>query len=237
MQNHGLTKFKLLQIIIITIVIVFFVYGVKSLNKPFNKVSKNDNEIASILPSPSTTPAFPYVKQIPSTVPPTSIQSTSTTSQNIQSNSQNEKSNTNTDKNIAQNVTETSSSTPITQEKNAVTEAVQNVVEEKAATIVSKPVSSDDFLTATSAILGKLSISEMKYIFDSARSDFWVVTPLEEINNIRSILFSKLTDEDLNTLHQLGQKYGRSMTILNKDIDVAKVKEKQVALKSPQVQK
>lgn len=105
---------------------------------------------------------------------------------------------------------------------------VPDVVEQKAASIAKKEVETADFMKAAGVILGKLSFSEIKFLFDTASDDFWVTTPVEEIEKVRSIIFKKLTPEDLNTLRLLGKKYGRSMTILEPDIDVAKTKEKQV---------
>lgn len=110
--------------------------------------------------------------------------------------------------------------------------AMPAAVQDKAAELVSKPVSTDDYFKAASTILGKLSFTEIKYIFDSARDDFWITTSVEDINNIRNMLFSKLSDDDLKTLIELGRKYGRSMSILDKNIDVAKAKEGQIARRS-----
>lgn len=108
---------------------------------------------------------------------------------------------------------------------------ITSEVSQKASSIARKEVEMQDYSKAAGVILGKLSLSEIKFIFDTARDDFWVVTPVEEIERVRNIIFSKLDASDLATLTEMGKKYGRSMTILEPNINVAEVKAKQVAAK------
>lgn len=109
--------------------------------------------------------------------------------------------------------------------------AIPGAVDKKASDIAKKDIDMKDYAKAAGVILGKLSLGEIKFLFDTASDEFWVDTPVEEIEKVRNIIFSKLTDSDISTLRQLGKKYGRSMTILNEDIDVAATKAKQVAKK------
>lgn len=217
--------------------------GFKFLSKPYSvKSANNSNPVvsATISPSPSISknqqsPAPDALikesdkAQTPATVP--SAQGGSVAVQGTQPNNNVAASSNNTIEKAVQKAPEQTAApagAPKADDKGAMPGAVQD----KAAELVTKPVSSDDYFKAASTILGKLSFTEMKYIFDSARDDFWVTTSVDEINNIRNILFTKLSDADLQTLSDLGKKYGRSMTILKKDIDVAKEKEKQVAIRS-----
>ena len=62
-------------------------------------------------------------------------------------------------------------------------------------------------------------------MFISAKEDYFLNTPVEEIEKTREILFSKLSEEDLETLRALGKKYGYSMRLLERELDVAKAKE------------
>ena len=102
---------------------------------------------------------------------------------------------------------------------------VPKAVDDKANTIAKGDVQLEDYLEIFKILSGKLSMSEIKYLFDSARDDYWVKTSVEDIEKARKILFSKLSDDDLEKLDKLGRKYGRSMKIIDKDIDVATVKE------------
>jgi len=224
-------KNKLLHILMLAIVVVSFAFGIKILSSLPAKEKPGIINAALTSPKPTAAPtisaadvhetATPKANDytVNSSIPETEKNSP-VVSKDAQPNTKNES---------QVNAAAAPANTP-TADKPVVAAAVQSAVESKASTIVSKPVSSDDFMTAASAVLGKLSVTDMMYIFNSARDDFWVVTPIEEIKNIRNILFSKLTDEDLRTLQQLGKKYGRSMSIIDKNIDVEKAKEKQVAL-------
>jgi len=106
-----------------------------------------------------------------------------------------------------------------------------DVVDDKVNSIADKDVRLEDYLEVIQVLAGKLGLTELKYLFDSARADYWETTPVEDIEKAREILFSKLSDEDLEKLYQLGREYGRSMRILEKDIDVALVKEGQMRAK------
>ena len=104
-------------------------------------------------------------------------------------------------------------------------------VNNKVDSIAEGEVSGTDLMEVVKIVGGKLSLGEIKYLFDSAKSDYWETTSVEDIEKARSILFSKLTDEDLAKLREIGRKYGRSMDIIRKDLDVAETKEKQMRAK------
>lgn len=108
---------------------------------------------------------------------------------------------------------------------------VPKVVDDKANSIARSEVQVGDYIEVLKILQGKLSLSEIKYLFDSASDDYWVKTPVEDIENARRILFSKLLDDNLDKLDQLGRKYGRSMIILKRDIDVTKIKEEEMRKK------
>lgn len=228
---------KILHILMLVFFIASFAFGVKILNSLPAKEKAAVTKAAFNSPNPSTAPTITGTADVQNTATPkvndntvnSSIPETEKSNQVISKDVQS------STKNESQvNTAATEPPKAQSEDKPAVASTVQNAVESKASTIVSKPVSTDDFATAASTVLGKLSVSDMMYIFNSARDDFWVVTPVEEIVNIRNILFSKLTDEDLSVLSQLGKKYGRSMTILRKDIDVSKEKDKLIARRSSQ---
>ncbi len=98
-------------------------------------------------------------------------------------------------------------------------------VEQKAESIVGKDIAVSDYILAGTILLGKLSPSEIKYIFSVASDGMYMKAPIEEIKRIQGIVFSKLSDDDLQVLMQIGRKYGRKMYILDKNIDVEKFRE------------
>lgn len=108
---------------------------------------------------------------------------------------------------------------------------VPDAVDDKVQSIAEGEVGLSDYAEIIKIIAGKLSVGEIKYLFDSAKSDYWESTSVEDIEKARDILFSKLSEEDITKLTELGKKFGRSMDILKKDIDVAETKEKQMRKK------
>ena len=104
-------------------------------------------------------------------------------------------------------------------------------MEDKVKSIAKSAVQLGDYFEIITVLSSRLNIGEMKYIFDSISDDYWVKRSVEDIEKARKILFSKLSGDDLQKLNQLGHKYGRSMTILKKDIDVEYEKEKQMRKK------
>jgi len=107
-------------------------------------------------------------------------------------------------------------------------EDVSKTVVVKAESVAKKEVETDDCLKIAKILIGKLSIDEIKYLFDSAKRDYWETTSVEDIEKAREILFSKLSDDDIAQLMEIGKKWGRSMDILKIDLDVAATKEKQM---------
>jgi len=113
--------------------------------------------------------------------------------------------------------------------KNAVPEEVLEKVEEKADDISRNgKMTFNDYVEIFSIISGKLSLDEIKFLFDTAKGDYWEKTPIEDIYKAREILFSKLSDSDIEKLAQIGKKFGRSMDILKKDLDVEEAKKRQM---------
>ena len=108
---------------------------------------------------------------------------------------------------------------------------IPNAVDEKIQSIAKADVTVNDYAEIIKILTGKLSMGEIKYLFDSARGDYWETTSVEDIEKARGILFSKLSDDDIARLSELGKKLGRSMDILKKDIDVAETKEGQMRSK------
>lgn len=113
--------------------------------------------------------------------------------------------------------------------KNAVPEDMLEKVEEKAQEISrAGKMTFNDYLEIFNIISGKLSLDEIKFLFETARGDYWEKTPIEDIYKAREILFSKLSDNDIEKLIQIGKKFGRSMDILKKDLDVEEAKKRQM---------
>lgn len=115
--------------------------------------------------------------------------------------------------------------------KSIVDKLLPDKVEDKIDAIAVGTVSATDILEVVKIVGGKLSIKEITFLFNSAKSDYWETTDVEDIEKARDILFSKLSDSDLDKLTAFGKKYGRSMDIIRKDLDVAETKENQMMAK------
>jgi hypothetical protein len=113
----------------------------------------------------------------------------------------------------------------------SISEVVPDKVDEKVNSIAAKDVSDEDLIAVISIVNGKLTMDELDYLFNSAKSDYWVNTSVEDIKKAREILFSKLSDSDINALTTIGNKYGKGMDILKKDLDIAKTKEAKMKAK------
>lgn len=94
----------------------------------------------------------------------------------------------------------------------------------KAEAITGVKVDILDYAKAGEIIIRKLSPGEIKFLFGSAKDDLFAKTSVEELEKIRSIIFSKLSSEDISILRAIGKKYGKSMHILDPDLDVARFK-------------
>ncbi len=105
---------------------------------------------------------------------------------------------------------------------------IPSPVKEKAESIAKREIALEDYVKIATIMLKKLSMKEMSVLFGQASDDYWVVTPVEDIKKAREMLFSKLSEEDLKTLREIGKKYGRSMEIIKPGIDVAATKAQQV---------
>lgn len=113
--------------------------------------------------------------------------------------------------------------------KSAPSAAIPDIVEKNMKKIDNSEISIDDYMKIAGIAMKKLSVTEMKQLFDSTRDDYWVTTSVEDIKKAREILFSKLGNADLNTLREIGKKYGHSMEIINPNLDVEKIKSEQIA--------
>jgi cobalamin biosynthesis protein CobT len=115
--------------------------------------------------------------------------------------------------------------------KTIIEKILPDKVENKVDAIAEGEVSATDLLEVIKIVGSKLSIKEITFLFNSAKSEYWETTSVEEIENARDILFSKLSDDDISKLSDFGKKYGRSMYIIKKDLDVAATKENQMRVK------
>ena len=72
---------------------------------------------------------------------------------------------------------------------------------------IGQPVSKDDLLKGATIIMNKLDEEEIRFIYKVACNE--EPTP-EEMQEVRRILLSKLSPEDIDTLKALGAKYGKA---------------------------
>ncbi|MDD4548887.1 MAG: hypothetical protein PHT79_03910 [Syntrophomonadaceae bacterium] len=80
-----------------------------------------------------------------------------------------------------------------------------------------RPVEKKDLLKAGVIILRKLDTDEIQFLYNVGKSS----SPTrEELILSREILLGKLTSEEINTLRQLGGKYGKSLRILDNDVPI-----------------
>ena len=115
--------------------------------------------------------------------------------------------------------------------ESIVDKVLPDKVEDKVNAIAQGDVSSTDLLEVIKIVGGKLGVGEISFLFSSAKAEYWETTSVEDIEKARAILFSKLSDSDLAALTSFGKKYGRSMDILKKDLDVSSTKEAQMRAK------
>lgn len=99
-------------------------------------------------------------------------------------------------------------------------------VENKAESIVGQDVAVDDFMTAGMIFMKKLTPTEISFLFGAANGRMLENNSVEELENIRKILLSKLTSQEVATIRSIGKKYGRTMYILDPSISIAEIREK-----------
>lgn len=79
-----------------------------------------------------------------------------------------------------------------------------------------KPVNMTDLLNASFIILKKLDKNEINFLFGFSNDTY----TKEDLENVRSLLLSKLTADDIKTLRTLGQKYGKKLEILDPSVPI-----------------
>lgn len=94
------------------------------------------------------------------------------------------------------------------------TQAGNNIVINNIQKKVSQPIAKKDLLTAGIIIVRKLDPDEISYLKNLALKGS--CSP-EEYKRSQEILTNKLSADDINTLKELGKKYGNNMSILNPD--------------------
>lgn len=82
---------------------------------------------------------------------------------------------------------------------------------------IDKPIAKKDLLKAGSVILRKLSWEEITFLYQSGSKD---ARTADEQKEIRRILLDKLTPEDVQTLLELGTKYGKTLNILDPNVPI-----------------
>lgn len=81
---------------------------------------------------------------------------------------------------------------------------------------IGQPIEKMDILKAGAIILRKLSAKEINFLFSMSNKK----STKEELKKAREILFSKLDEDELNSLRALGQKYGKPLKILDGNIPI-----------------
>jgi len=109
-------------------------------------------------------------------------------------------------------------------------------VEDKSKSVLGTSMSMEDYFTIGKITLTKLGPSEIKFLFSSTKDDLFINSSVEELKRVRSIIFSKLSSDDIATIKAIGNKYGKEMKILDPNIDVAEVKAQKEAAKRIQNQ-
>ena len=82
---------------------------------------------------------------------------------------------------------------------------------------INKPIEKIDLLKAGMVIMRKLSWEETQYLYQSGSKDTHSV---DELKATRRILLEKLTPEDVQTLRELGAKYGKTLNILDPNVPI-----------------
>lgn len=99
-------------------------------------------------------------------------------------------------------------------------------VQSKAETLAGQKVAVKDWIKVADILVGKLGMSEIRFLFDSAKDDVFLNSSVEELEKVRSILFSKLSAQDLETIRTIGRKYNKDMKIIDPNISVEEEKKR-----------
>lgn len=81
---------------------------------------------------------------------------------------------------------------------------------------LNQPIKKDDILKAGAIIMKKLSPSEIVYLLNFSEGDY----TKEELLTAREILLNKLSLEDIQILQSIARSYGKSLRILDADIEI-----------------
>ncbi len=77
---------------------------------------------------------------------------------------------------------------------------------------IGKPIEKQDIVKAGLILITRFSTNDIRYLKDAAMQDSW---DQEEYQQSQKILLSRLSEKDINTLKELGKKYGIQTKILS----------------------
>ncbi|MGE5458878.1 MAG: hypothetical protein ACM3NJ_00350 [Methanobacterium sp.] len=80
---------------------------------------------------------------------------------------------------------------------------------------LNRPLEKKDVLKAGLIIIRRLNSSEISFLFRVGSKNSYTQ---EEFDQVRSILRTKLTNEDIAVLKELGRKYGKELRVLDENI-------------------
>jgi len=99
-------------------------------------------------------------------------------------------------------------------------------IQSKAEALAGVKVDFKDMVKVADILAGKVSIGEIKFLYNTAKDNVFLNCSAEELRKVRDILFTNLSHDDLECLRQIGEKYGKDMRIINPDISVEEEKNK-----------
>lgn len=82
---------------------------------------------------------------------------------------------------------------------------------------VDKPIEKKDLINAATIILKNLSVEEINYIYKVGKKNSYTK---EELQKVREILTTNLSDDDIEVLRSLGGKYGKKLRILDPNVEI-----------------
>lgn len=89
--------------------------------------------------------------------------------------------------------------------------AIVNGVQQK----VDRPIDNKDLIKAGLIVLQRLDSDEIAYLFRVGSQDKYTK---EDLQQVQKVLKTKLTDEDIAVLKELGEKYGKKLQVLDEEI-------------------
>lgn len=95
----------------------------------------------------------------------------------------------------------------------------------KAEALAGREIEIDDYLVVDEIVTNKLSPNEAKYLYNSAKNNLIETTSLEELERIRSLIFSKLSSGEIDMIRSIGYKYGKGMDIIDPNKSLKELKE------------